>query len=170
MFFLQFFSVFRSFSHFWIRFSQFLPGPTRFWRFLQVLKKTVSRDSDAWIVFLARNSSGYVRSNLKKSIPGPSYDLAKKWPQNWFKASIKNFVNMLLETYDFSLEDSKRSMHKPNTENLIYKALAAPRPACLAMFRFNFMRRVSHNQWRDIVFPSFRYSTPLLAISANRLA
>ena len=41
-------------------------------------EKTVSRNSDAWIVFLARNSSGHVWSNLKKTIPGLSYNMFGK--------------------------------------------------------------------------------------------
>ena len=42
---------------------------------LAKFEKAVSRESDAWIVFLAKNSSGYVRSNRENSIPDQSYDI-----------------------------------------------------------------------------------------------
>ena len=93
LFFRSFFTVFRSFSQFWIHVSQFfvlLIWPDTTLTIFANFEKTVSRDSDAWIVFLAKNSSGYVRSNLKKSIPGPSSDLVRNY-QNFILSFHKNF-------------------------------------------------------------------------------
>ena len=55
-------------------------------RFLQKITKAVSRDSDAWIVFLAKNSSGYSKSNQKQVLLGSSYESLLKHivPRNSF--------------------------------------------------------------------------------------
>ena len=48
-----------------------------YWKDLDSIKKwktNVACDPDAWIVFLVGNSSRYIQSNLKKSIPDQSYD------------------------------------------------------------------------------------------------